>query len=91
MSQQNSSKPIKDFRVGAISGAIFRNEVQQDGNTIIRYSVKIQKQFRKDDGQWQNTDYYFPDDIPKLQLVAAKCFEYISLTESKDSEEQAPV
>lgn len=26
-----------------------------------------------------------------IQLVAAKCFEYISLTESKDSEEQAPV
>ena len=45
----------------------------------------------KDGGQWQNTDYYFPEELSKLQLVAAKCFEYISLTESKDSEEQVPV
>ena len=89
---QEKSKPVKDFRVGTISGAIFRNEVQRDGNTVIRYSVKIQKQFRKkDEKQWQNTDYYFPEDLPKLQLVTAKCFEYISLTESKDSDEQAPV
>ena len=88
---QEKSKPVKDFRVGTISGAVFRNEVQRDGNTIIRHSVKIQKQFRKDGGQWQNTDYYFPEDLPKLQLVTAECFKYISLTESKDSEEQTPV
>ena len=88
---QEKAKPVKDFRVGSISGAIFRNEVQRNGNTTIRYSVKIQKQFRKDDSTWKDTPYYFPEDLPKLQLVAAKCFEYISLTESKDSEEQTPV
>ncbi len=91
MSQQRNSKPIKDFRAGTISAAVFRNEVQQEGNTTIRYSVKIQKQFRKDDGQWQNTDYYFPDDLPKLQLVADKAFEFVSLKESKDAEDSAPV
>ena len=91
MSQQNDSKPIKDFRAGNIQASVWRNEVQKDGQTVVRYQVKIQKQFRKDDGNYQETNYYFRDDIPRLILVAQKAFEYISLNESKDAEESVPV
>ena len=91
MSQQNDSKPIKDFRAGNIQASVWRNEIQKDGQTVVRYSVKIQKQFRKDDGNYQETNYYFRDDIPRLILVAQKAFEFIALNESKDTEESVPV
>ncbi len=91
MSQQNDSKPIKDFRSGGIQASVWRNEVQKDGQTVVRHSVRIQKQFRKEDGDYENTDYYFRDDLPKLILVAQKAFEYITLKESQDVEESAPV
>ena len=91
MSQQEKDKPIKDFRAGNIQASVWRNEVQKDGQTVVRYSVKIQKQFRKDDGDYQETNYYFRDDIPKLILVAQKSYEYIALTESKEAEESVPV
>ena len=92
MSQQNNSTPIKDFRAGSsIQASIWRNEVEKDGQMVVRFSVRIQKRFRKQDGEWENTDYYFPEDLPKLQLVAAKSFEFISLKESKDAEESVPV
>ena len=91
MSQQNDSKPIKDFRAGNIQASVWRNEVQKDGQTVVRYSVKIQKQFRKDDGNYQETNYYFRDDIPRLILVAQKAFEFIALNENKDAEESVPV
>ena len=90
MSQQDKSKPIKDFRAGNIQASIWRNEEDKDGQTVVRHSVRIQKQYRKDDG-YQETNYYFRDDIPRLILVAQKAFEFISLGESKEAEESVPV
>ena len=90
MSQQNT-KPIKDFRAGNIQAAIWRNEVEKDGQTVVRHSVRIQKRFRKDDGSYENSDYYFPDELARLALVARKSYEFIVLTESKDAEEAVPV
>ena len=91
MSQQNDSKPIKDFRAGNIQASVWRNEVQKDGQTVVRQSVRIQKQFRKDGGDYQETNYYFRDDLPKLILVAQKAYEYIALSESRDAGESVPV
>ena len=91
MSEQNKEKPIKDFRTGGIQASVWRNEVEKNGQTVVRHSVRIQKQFRKDDGDYQETDYYFRDDLLKLILVAQKAFEFIALSESKDAEELVPV
>ena len=91
MSEQEQNKPIKDFRAANIQASVWRNEVQKDGQTVVRHSVRIQKQFRNDSGDYQETNYYFRDDIPKLILVAQKAYEYIALTESKEAEESVPV
>jgi len=91
MSKNEDSKPIKTFRAGNIQASIWRKEVEKDGRTVIRYSVRVQKQYRKEDGNYENTKYYFPDDLPKLILVAQKAFEFIALTKSKDTEESIPV
>lgn len=91
MSEQNKEKPIKDFRSGNIQASVWKNEVEKNGQVVVRHSVRIQKQFRKDDGDYKDTNYYFRDDLPKLILVAQKSFEFISLTESKDAEETVPV
>lgn len=91
MTEQNN-QPVKTFQSGPISASVWRNEdVQSDGTTRVKYSVRFQKRFCNKDGQWQNSDYYFPEDLPKLQLVVAKAFEFISLKESKDPEESVPV
>jgi len=90
MSQQNT-KPIKDFRAGNVQASVWRNEVEKNGQTVVRHSVRIQKQFRKEGGDYENTEYYFPDDLPKLALVAQEAFRFLSLKESKDAEETVPV
>lgn len=87
MSQQNN-KPIKSFKAGSIEASIWKQETQQDGQTVTRHSVRIQKQFRKD-GNFEKTDYYFRDDLPKLILVAQKAFSFIALRTSTDEETSA--
>jgi hypothetical protein len=91
MEQQNSSKPVKKLRVGTITSAVFKNEAEVNGQTVVRYSAQIQKQYRKNDGTWHTTNSFFQQDLPKLQLVAAKTFEFLALKESADIEESVPI
>ena len=84
---QEQNKPIKKFRVGGISAAVWKNEdAQPDGSVRIRYSVSIQKRYRNAEGQWLDSESYYPNELPKLQLVLAKAYEYVSLQESEVEE-----
>jgi hypothetical protein len=90
MSQEKNSKPIKVYRSGNISASVWKQETEKDGQTVVRYSVRIQKQFKNDKGKWQNTDYYFPEELARLESVVRKTFDFISVKESKDTEESIP-
>lgn len=51
MAQQNDKqKPEAEFRAGLISASVWRNETQQDGQTVVQYSIRPQKRYRKDGG-----------------------------------------
>jgi hypothetical protein len=84
---QQNGKPIKDFRAGKIRVSLWCNEFQKDGETRIRHAIRIQKRYRKDDGSYEGTDYYFPEELPELAVAVQRAFEYVVLTESKDTEE----
>jgi hypothetical protein len=85
MSEQKN-KPVKNFKAGACQASIWRQEAQNNGQTVVRYSVKLQKQFKNDKGDWQATDYLFPEDLPKIELVVRKAFEYVSLNKNADNQ-----
>jgi hypothetical protein len=90
MSQQND-KPVKSFRAGKVEASIWKNEIDKDGQRVLRYSIRIQKRFRKDDGSYEDTNYYFPEELPKLGVLVQRAFEYVVVTESKDSDDAVPV
>lgn len=85
MSTKNSQKPVYEIRVGQIKGSVWTKETKGKGGfTQISYSCKIVKSFKEDGGDWKETNFFFPDDLPKLTLVSQKCFEFIAIkTEEK--------
>ena len=85
-----NTKPVKTFRAGGIEVSVWKNEVQQDGQTIVRHSVKVEKQYKNKE-EWQKTDYYFPDELPKLRSLLQKAYDFLMVTESKQPEEPIPV
>lgn len=91
MTQQNNDKPVKSFKAANIEASVWRKEVEQNGKINVRHSVRIQKQYRNKDGDYEKTDYYFRDDLPKLILVAQKSFDFVTLKESADTGEDIPV
>lgn len=76
--------PIKEFKSGGVKAAIWRKDVDRDGRTFARYSVRIQKSYRDKSGAWQNTQYYDRADLPDIVLVTWKAYEFISLKESQE-------
>ena len=92
MAQQNDKqKPEAEFRAGLISASVWRNEMQQDGQKVSRYSIRPKKRYRKDDGSYESSATYFPEDLPKLILVIQKSYEFTTLKERKDRDEAVPV
>ena len=89
---EQGDQPCASFRVGNISAAVWKKEKLKDGETYIEYSVKIQKQYKdKKDSEYKPTNYYFRDELPRLQLVVAKAYEFICLQTNKKVEEEIPI
>ena len=85
MSDENSNRPVKSYKVASVEASIWPRQVEKNGHTIVRHSVRIQKQFKNKEGKWQSSNYFFPEDLPKLELVTRKAFEYVSLEQFKFS------
>ena len=93
MTQQNTP-PIKSFSAaipsGRVQASIWENISQEGDRKVTRYSISLRKRYCDDKGVWKNTDYFFANDLPRLQLVAQKAFEFVALKESTE-EDKIPV
>jgi hypothetical protein len=72
------AEPEKTFNQGSCRAAVFTNEIKQNGKTAIIRNVAIQKRYKDKDGNWQNTNSFGVNDLPKLVLVATKAYDYLS-------------
>jgi len=77
--------PIKEFKSGGVKAAIWRNDVERDGRTFAQFSVRFQKSYRDKAGNWHTSEYYYPEEVFRLALLANKASEFISLKESQEA------
>jgi hypothetical protein len=81
------TKPIKKFRAGGVSAAVFENLMKVNGAQVKTYSVQIQRTFKDKDGEFKHTSGFRENDLPKVALVARKAYEHLTL---KGDEEAFP-
>jgi hypothetical protein len=84
------AKPEKKFRCGAVEAAVFVNKIDKDGQILRLKKVSIQKRYKDADGNWNSTNSYDANDLPKLKLVADEAYRYLALgqkSENVDSSE----
>ena len=86
---QEPRKPIKEFRAGTVKAAIWKQDNEAEGHIATTYSVRIQKRFlNRATGEWRDTDYFFVNDLPRLRLVAEQAFQFITLHESEETQDE---
>jgi hypothetical protein len=85
---QEERRPDKDFKAGCIRASIWRQASEKDGRP--RFSIRIGKSFRDPDGQWTSSNvYFFPQELPRLMLVASKAYAATQLNRDTGEEEGA--
>lgn len=77
--KQKGKAPMTSFRAGGVKATVWENEIKtKDGKTIDVYSVNIDRSY-KDGDEWKTTNSFKLNDLPKVQLVASKAYEYLAL------------
>jgi hypothetical protein len=72
-----TNKPVQAFRMRGISASVFANEVvTDDGRELTRFDVSIQRRYRDGD-EFKTTTSFRRDDLPILQLLARRAWEFI--------------
>lgn len=78
-----NEQPMKEFRAGTAVASIWPENPTANGQSIQRFTIRVQKRYRDDkSGQWKTTTYFRPDELPKLALVVSKAFESLTLRET---------
>ena len=89
MTHENSpERPVRTFRARrGISAAIWENRRDTpEGETILDYSIRFEKRFKsKETGEWQSSKSFFAADLPHLELVVRKAFEYATLKSDENA------
>ena len=79
-------KPNKKFKAGAVSAAVWANEMNdRQGNKFSVYTVAFERNYKDRDGNWKSTNSMRVNDIPKLRLVAQEAYEYLVRKGNEDN------
>ena len=85
------AQPLKKLNIGALNLAIWRNDVRfgRDGDARVMYSVTLERRYKDQSGTWQGSGSFRMNDIPKLALLLAKAYEYLTMEVSDDADGDA--
>lgn len=79
MSEKN--KPLETFYAGSVKATVWKNENKDKDEYLTIDIVRIYKD-KKD--EWQNTSSFRKHDLPKVELVAKKAYEFVFEWEYKN-------
>ena len=83
--KKKDSLPEKKFRAGAVSATVWQNSVEKDGQLSSYSSVSLDRVYKDKEGNWQNTNSFRANDLPKLALVAQKAYEFVVMKASTEA------
>jgi len=81
------NKPIKEFRAGSVRATLWENSRSKDDREFSVISVTIERRYQDGQGEWKATNSFSRNELPLVQLVAAKAFEFIAVTERDPRQE----
>ena len=78
--------PVKKYRAGQISCALWENEAQVNGRSVTMLKATVERRYKDRDGNWKSSNSYGRNDIPLVIFCLEKAFEAIIGEQSEQSE-----
>ncbi|MBI1832255.1 MAG: hypothetical protein HYR84_12495 [Planctomycetes bacterium] len=82
----SAQKPIKTIRLRGVSAAIFANPAKVEGREMTFHKVKLQRSY-KEGNDWKHTSSFGRDDLPIVNTVLQRAWEFILDTEAARGKE----
>jgi hypothetical protein len=68
----------KRFTCGGVSASVWEHERESDGRTFLVESVTFNRRYRKSSGEWDSTKSFGRNDLPRLEVVCRKAYEFLN-------------
>ena len=82
-----SNKPVQVFKAGGVRAAIWENTIERDGKSVSVHSIQIDRTY-KDGEEWKRTNRFRLNELARVELVARKAFEFLSLKAEEDGDSE---
>ena len=84
----SAQKPIKSIRLRGVSASIFANKAKVEGREMTFHKVSVQRSY-KDGDEWKTTTSFSRDDLPVVNIVLQRAWEFILDTEASRGKDDA--
>jgi len=84
MQAQSKQQPIKRFSTGTIQASVWKKEHQTQEKKFDSFSVLLDKRYRDKDGQWQSTNFFRAEDLPKAKMLLDEAYRFLTLKPEND-------
>ena len=82
------TKPIKQFASGqGVRAAIWQEERQKGNQKFNTHTVRVERRYPDQNGEWKSTNGFRKNDLPHVELVVRKAFEFLSIREREPQDE----
>lgn len=88
MTEEKKNKPLEKFRAGSVSATIWNNKTEKDGKEIEFLTISVDRYYKTKDKEG-NTNSMRINDLPRLELVCKKAFEYCLTRNSNEQPDEA--
>ena len=75
--ENSKNMPEKKFRAGGVTAAVWCNTTKANGVEREFRTVAVERRYKDSNGQWKSSNTFSAGDLPKLQLIAGKAFDYL--------------
>ena len=69
------ARPLKKFRAGSVSCALWENEAKVDGKNVTMLKATIERRYKDKDGKWQSSNSVSRNEIPLAIWCLQKAFD----------------
>ena len=77
--------PVAKFRAGAVSSALWENDIEVKSRTITILKATVQRRYKDKDDNWQSSGSFSRNEIPLAIYCLQKAFDKIIETQSQAS------
>ena len=84
---EKMTKPLKEFGSGSVRATIWENEREKDKQKFTTHTIRVERTYQDGNGEWQATNGFRKGDLPNVELVVRKAFEFLTMRERQPQDE----